>query len=189
MTSDSVLVGVHDWEQFHRLIDDGRHGQMTFDEFAKSRILGKYTPISYKDILDIWNKHPNLILVTDKISNPRILNKFLGQLHDRTMVECFSMHDYNVLKETGWTVFFSGKISKKTFVKRNIKELIRLRSLPIFADNYVVCGCGLDYKTLIGDSFAVFDICEGTVTKAMADSIFRIDNRIKFVYVDEFNDK
>ena len=188
MTSDSVLVGVHDWEQFHTYIDDKKHGVMTFEDFEKSRIYGKYTPISYKDILDIWSKHSDLFLVTDKISSPKILNKFLGQLKDRTMVECFSMNDYNDLKKSGWTVFYSGKITKE-LVKRNVKHL-RLRQLPpIFADNYVVCGCELDYKTLIGKSFAVFDICEGIVTKAMADSIFKIDNRIKFVYVDEFNDK
>ena len=69
--------------------------------FLNRKILGKYTPLSLQDALQIRKEQP-FTLVTDKIDDPNILNKFFTQDKSRLIVEVFSWQRYSLLKRQGY---------------------------------------------------------------------------------------
>lgn len=119
-TSDSVLVCVHDWEQFNKMTipnickkDSELYKKIpSYKEFKSRIIYNRYTPLSLSDVISIQTKHP-FTIVTDRISDPRILNIYFKKGSRRhVMVEAFSEEDYKALKELGYTPMLSmGKFS------------------------------------------------------------------------------
>lgn len=119
-TSDSVLVCVHNWEQFNKMTipnickkDSELYKKIpSYKEFKSRIIYNRYTPLSLSDVISIQKNHP-FTIVTDRISDPRFLNKYFKK-DDRchVMVEAFSDEDYKALKESGYTPMLSmGKFS------------------------------------------------------------------------------
>ena len=92
ITSDGKIVAVHDWETFKTItnysgtIDDT---PLTEKEFLSLKIHGKYTPMNMKAINLWFKKHPDAILVTDKINDPERIHKEF-QFRDRVIMELFS---------------------------------------------------------------------------------------------------
>lgn len=193
LTSDSILVATHGWEMYHSLVGDGdtTYAPVSYAAFKNAKYYGKYTPITYEYILKKWEECPNLILVTDKISNPEILEHFLGNLKHRMIVECFTMEDYNEIRKLGYMLpMYSGwPLTKKSLIKKRVSDLCHFRytSLP---EDYVYGGSSDDdmekYHCRVGRMYSVFDK-DRPVTFAAADSIFDKDERIRFVYVDIVN--
>ena len=94
LTADSVLVAVHDWEEFNR-ITGNPHKKDTIpslEEFQQRIIHGKYTPLTAEQINQIFIDNETLYLVTDKISNPEILEQNFPNLKQRMVVEAFKDH-------------------------------------------------------------------------------------------------
>ena len=107
LTSDIAVVCLHDWKHFKTLaaieIDNE---PMSLQEFQQQKILGKYTPLTLNDVISIQKEHP-FIIVTDKISNPDILNQYFKENRNNVMVEAFSLSDYLQLKKAGYTPMMS----------------------------------------------------------------------------------
>ena len=103
-TSDSVLIAAHSWEDFNAMTDCShkRDTAPTYSEFMRRRIHGRYTPLSAEDINRFFLSHPNLFLVTDKVSSPDVLEQYFPNLKQRMVVEAFSYPHYTQLKEQGY---------------------------------------------------------------------------------------
>ncbi len=91
-TSDGVIVGSHHWEYTKKNSDysgviDNR--PLSLEDFKKLKLNNTLTPIDINEINEIFEKHPDLILVTDKITNFELISQQFLWL-DRLIVECFS---------------------------------------------------------------------------------------------------
>jgi len=188
LTTDSVLVAAHDWAHFHDI--SGHIGDTTsvsLDEFTSRKILGKYTPISFPMIDSILEANPNLFIMTDKISDPKLLSRFLHR--DRIMIEAFGMSDYYELDTMGfYKVFYSDspKSYRKAFNKW-VKRILHIPSSPN-PTRYTFWFLGEEhggntsnYRSAYGREFAVFTV----KNKHEADSVAALDRRIKYIYIDE----
>ena len=77
LTTDDKIVATHD------------PIEVSEEEFMSTLIFGKYTPMNMQTINEWFSKHPDAILVTDKINDPqRIFDEFLFQ--DRVIMELFT---------------------------------------------------------------------------------------------------
>lgn len=103
-TSDSVLIASHSWEEFNAMTgcSHKRDTAPTYGEFIRRRIHGRYTPLSAEEINRFFLSHPNLFLVTDKVSSPQVLGEYFPELKQRMVVEAFSYPHYTQLKEQGY---------------------------------------------------------------------------------------
>lgn len=105
LTEDSSLVCIHDWDFFLKKTGNDTI-PLTKDDFKKRMILGKYTPLALEDVLFIRDSNP-FIIVTDKISDPNILNKYFEKNREQIMVEAFNISDYKELKNDGYVPMMS----------------------------------------------------------------------------------
>ncbi len=103
-TADSVLVTSHSWKDYNKLCGREEKGDSAplLSEFVSQRILGKYTPLTAREINDYLTQYSDIILVTDKVSDPNILNKYFPNLKDRMIVEAFSYEHYTELRKQGY---------------------------------------------------------------------------------------
>ncbi|MBP5703196.1 MAG: hypothetical protein J6X12_00675, partial [Paludibacteraceae bacterium] len=117
-TSDSIMIAAHDWKQFnemtgHRELKDS---VISFDEFKKRKIYNTYTPVTIQEVIDTLMNHPDISIVTDKISDPVIIEKLFSKLKNRVYVECFSEDDYFDLKKKGYHVMYSTYYTETTLI-------------------------------------------------------------------------
>jgi lipoteichoic acid synthase len=93
-TSDNHYVAVHDWESWSKKTN--YKGPLIPDKetFKQYRIHGVYTPMDMDLINDWFKKHPDAILVTDKINEPSAFaSKFIDK--NRLMMELFTWDAVN----------------------------------------------------------------------------------------------
>lgn len=104
ITADSVLVAAYDWEKFNAI--SGYAGKKdtvpTLQEFLSRRIYGRYTPMSADDVCRYFLENSHLTLVTDKISDADILERYFAPIKSCMMVEAFNYDDYVNLKGRGF---------------------------------------------------------------------------------------
>lgn len=108
-TSDGVIVASHDWAYFNDITNHSelKDTMISFEEFSTRKIYDMYTPITIQEIIDTLKNNPDVSIVTDKISDPDIIEKYFSEIKERVYVECFSEEDYFELKEKGYNVMFS----------------------------------------------------------------------------------
>ena len=94
LTADNAVVAGHDWEELNRLLGLSGKEPRNLAEVKERRILNKYTPLAAQDINDLFLKHPDLYLVTDKLDDFEQLTAQLSIPRDRLLVEVFSYTDY-----------------------------------------------------------------------------------------------
>lgn len=125
-TSDGVFIASHDWTGFNIITDHSEllDSLLSFAEFSERKIYGEYTPISIQEIVDTLKNHPDVSIVTDKISDPAIIEKLFSEIKDRVYVECFLQDDYFVLKKKGYNVMQSSYFVDNTFTNV-ISNLLR----------------------------------------------------------------
>lgn len=162
ITSDGRLVAWHDWA-FEWT------GAPTHDQFMARKIYDKFTPMDFPRIDSILRANPRLSLVTDKISDPQIIDRYFYPYRKRVWVECFFETDYWALQQMGYHVLFSQVPPMKSDTPAPIRQ---------YAFDYRKCP---DFSLVDGDCFALFG---GAISKHDADSLFRLDPRIRLVYID-----
>jgi hypothetical protein len=92
ITSDGVIVGSHHWQhtkEKSNYVGEKNNTPLTHDEFKSLAYNQSLTQLDIFDINEIFRQHPQLILVTDKITNYELLTQQFAWL-DRMIVECFS---------------------------------------------------------------------------------------------------
>lgn len=108
LTSDNHLVCMHSMEDFRKMTNIADSININVHNFKRLSIYGKYTPITAEDAAMIIKKY-GITLVTDKISDPKILNHYFYMVRKQVMVEAFSLDDYQKLKALGYTPMLSIK--------------------------------------------------------------------------------
>lgn len=182
LTSDGKLVAVHDWKDFRKMThnsDSCSDCPLDYETFRKSLIYGKYHPLTCDDINSIFVKYPDVYLVTDKFSDPYILDHNLNRIKNRMFVECFTEKDYDNCKEHGFGV----PMISSALGLRNLWNF-DCYTMPL--DNYK-SSRGLS-RTLNISALAISNI-KNITNSNDADSLFSIDKRIKFVYIDSLINK
>lgn len=182
MTSDNKLVTGHDWEFFRQATNrEPSTEPLSFAEYRKKKIYDTLTPITM-DILDsLMTVHPDIYIVTDKISDPDILEKFLGKYRSRIMVECFETLSYSRLNKMGfYKVFYSSVPPAKYGISGiTMRKLFNNFAFGYFGSIWTPY-VAYDYSSAYGDEFAVFTV----KNRYEADSLAAIDPRINYVYID-----
>lgn len=100
LTKENEIVAAHDWEYWAKIT--GFKGELpaTRAEFLNHPIHKLYTPLELKAINDWFEKHPDAILVTDKINQPKLFSElFIDK--NRLMMELFSWEAILEAKELG----------------------------------------------------------------------------------------
>lgn len=105
-TADSVLVLMHSEDEFRQMSDMPDSMELTRDVFCRQKIYGRYTPQTAADVLLLAKQH-DFVLVTDKVSDPDLIERHFPSIRERTMVEAFSISDYKRLKRLGYTPMLS----------------------------------------------------------------------------------
>ncbi len=103
-TADSMLVACHSWGEYNAALglNGGSNAAPSLNEFLSRRLPGGLTPLTAVEINDFFMAHDSLFLVTDKISDAKVLNRFFPQLKKRMVVEAFSYKDYCELLQQGY---------------------------------------------------------------------------------------
>ena len=94
-TIGGELYGCHSKREFNARTGRGwmRHIPMTVDMVKSVKIDGKFTPIFLREIYDILKDHPDVYLVTDKVTDyDAIIEQF--PLPDQLIVETFEPNQY-----------------------------------------------------------------------------------------------
>ena len=94
------FFAAHDYEKF-RSMTGGLH-KLDRATLKTLKILGKYTPLTDDMILDFFEKHPDMWLVTDKVTDYKLLNERLGMLKDRTIIEFWAEEQYEEALKYGF---------------------------------------------------------------------------------------
>ena len=89
-TSDGKYVAAHDWGHWAKETNFKGEVPVSREAFLKHKIRGKYTVLDM-DAINSWFKtHPDAILITDKINDPKKFSaQFVGK--GRLMMELFSL--------------------------------------------------------------------------------------------------
>lgn len=108
-TSDGIFIASHDWELFNEITDHNelKDSMASYEDFKQRKIYNTYTPITIQEVVDTLMNHPDISVMTDKISDPDIIDELFGKIKERVYVECFSEEDYFELKKRGYHVMFS----------------------------------------------------------------------------------
>lgn len=103
-TSDSVLVATHSWEEYNAAMGMQERGATapTLEEFLSQELPGGFSPLTAKEINEFFLSHDSLFLVTDKVSDARVLGRNFPLLKERMVVEAFSYEDYSELRRLGY---------------------------------------------------------------------------------------
>lgn len=83
MTSDGHVVLRHDWRAG---LQEGvsETSIPTLEEFLAKPINGKYTPLSFRDLLDLMEQYPDICIITDTkfINEEEVTRQFHAMLND-----------------------------------------------------------------------------------------------------------
>lgn len=102
-TDDGSLVAGHDRAMFSLLTGSlcGLPGKLMSLDVARLKIAGRYTVLTGKDIYGLMQQHPEMILVTDKVTDYELLRAEIP-LPERMIVECFSVQDVERARAAGF---------------------------------------------------------------------------------------
>lgn len=185
MTKDNVLVAAHDWVTFRELADISPliDNPLTSEEVANIKFKEDLTPLIGEEIVNLLIEFPELILVTDKISDSKIIQHYFGDFHNRVIVECFTQEDYNILTDAGFKCFMSRRPTP--FLKGLVKKFFST-ILP-FPQRYVTSIARFS-KEMTKNRLARpynYEISLYTASnREEADSIFALYPNVSFIYVD-----
>ncbi|WP_378180238.1 sulfatase-like hydrolase/transferase [Aquimarina sp. SS2-1] len=94
-TSDGKYVAAHDWAFWAKITGNNGKDHVTEEYFMSQRIKEKYSPMNMEIVNKWFADHPDAILVTDKVNNPKEFSEiFIDK--KRLMMELFT---YEAVKE------------------------------------------------------------------------------------------
>ena len=107
VTRDNHLVAVHDWDRLRDMAGAPELPVLpTLAEVRGLTLKGGLHILDGKDIAELMLRHPQMILITDKIHDMALLAQELP-FHDRIIVEVFNRWDYLMCLWHGFTPAFS----------------------------------------------------------------------------------
>jgi len=125
---DYQAVAFHDEKDWRRMAGVSRAEPLTYDLFMSHPTMGAYTPLDYRDVIDLMAKYPDMYIVTDsKHTNfahvhlafsqlvdyansvdPAILERVIPQIYHEEMLDwIMDIHPFRsviyTLYQTSWT--------------------------------------------------------------------------------------
>ncbi len=102
-TDDGSLVAGHDRAMLSLLTGSlcGLPGRLLSLDVARLKIAGQYTVLTGKDIYELMQQNPEMILLTDKVTDYELLYAEIP-LPQRMIVECFSVQDVERARAAGF---------------------------------------------------------------------------------------
>lgn len=126
-TRDGKYVAAHDWEKWKKITNYPDSVPTTYDEFIKYKIYGKYTPLDIEKINNWFKNHPDAILVTDKVNEPKVFAKIFVD-PNRLMMELFDM---NAVIE-GVAIGIKSAMPTQSLIEKMTKsELLTLNTIGV----------------------------------------------------------
>lgn len=188
LTADSVLVAVHEWQEFNEItgFSHKKDSVPYFNDFKQRLIHGKYTPLAATDINHYFSKDTTLYLVTDKISTPSIIKNYFGNLKQRMVIETFSYNDYVTLCKQGYfrvlysqlAIDFYDTIKKHLLLHRMNKGL----KIEWIASEPAIFNHGIYRLTAL---FSNFNVAFYTINDMNDISQKHINNLCRMIYTDK----
>ncbi|MBR5085696.1 MAG: hypothetical protein IKX31_01670 [Muribaculaceae bacterium] len=116
-------------------------------EFISAPLRGKngksYTPLTWREINEIFLAHPDITFVVDKTDDPAVLEKYFPKLKKRMVVECFSLERYKEITHAGFkqAMLSEEAVSPVTVIWQDVKHLFnsnepRVDMVAIGRDTY-----------------------------------------------------
>ncbi len=135
-TRDAKLVGAHDWDHFKSISNCCKNNQIpSLKEFKNYKIYKDLSTLDYSKINEIFIKNKNLILVTDKTNNFKLINSLFTFDKDRIIVEIFGRDNYfKAIEENIKNPMYSTNIGELDFVKKYNIKLIAVHSKDFIAN-------------------------------------------------------
>lgn len=112
LTTDDITVAGHDWAHFYSITgretdENGEAAPLSLEEYLSSSIYGKFTPLTWCDIVELMAEHPDMYIVTDtkdtvdpmitttftqivkeaQAVNPDILDRIIPQIYNNEMYD------------------------------------------------------------------------------------------------------
>ena len=123
---------------------------MTISEVKKSKVYGKYRPLTVDYINDIFSKNDKLILVTDKTNNFKKITSDFTFDKNRIIVEVFGRDNYFLSIQEGIAnPMLSASINDYDFILKNNIKLIAIHSKDLIKNKN-------KYKELIKKNVFIF---------------------------------
>ena len=185
-TTDGDVACLHSLEDYKRMTSTNSEVLDT-KTFLSHQLYGKYTPMTLNDAIKIWEERP-FYFVTDKISDPKILNRYFKKNRDKVIVEAFSLDDYIQLERDGYTPMFSiMALNVRGLYLYILNSLKYGKSIPrIVTNTYVSKYVYRIYKRLGAQQIAVYSLYDEDYQKLHErEYIERYAGReVDLVYVD-----
>lgn len=143
ITIDNVIIAAHSWKDFKEFIgiDDNKETALSYNDIKERKIKGKYSILTGKDITQIMNEYHDFYLVTDKITDYKILLQQIP-LPDRVLVEVFSFKDYLRALQEG---IFYPIMSLPTINEKLYKKIIHYK-IPMLAISSVAIVSSIEVR-------------------------------------------
>ena len=129
LTSDNKIVAVHDWNSWKQRTEYDGIVPPTLKNFLNFKIDKKFTPLSEKEILNWFVKHPDATLVTDKLDDALLLkNIFNRTIYTWSIpISIFIIHPFNNFSR----ILISQKIiSDNKFSENFLNYLVNNKNIP-----------------------------------------------------------
>ena len=185
-TIDSNVVCLHSLEDYRKMTSTDCEDLDT-KSFLSHQLYGKYTPMTLNDAIKIWEERP-FYFVTDKISDPQILNRYFKKNRDKVIVEAFSLDDYIRLERDGYTPMFSIMALNVRGLYLYIINSIRYgKGIPrIVTNTYVSKYVYRIYKRLGAQQIAVYSLYDEDYQKLHEREFLEkyAGREVDLVYVD-----
>lgn len=133
-TEDDVLIARHDWEKYliaklglDEVIPADRQGSaLSYDEFKQHKMLGKYEPLAWSDVLELMVQYPDIYIITDtkqiepdefnhmferiihtaQAIDPTLLDRIVPQIYNEPMLAPLrEMYDFPSIIYTLYTIY------------------------------------------------------------------------------------
>lgn len=140
-TIDNHVVAAHDWNLFKYYTNFKRGDILNYNYILKSKILNQYH-IIYDNMIDkLLHKFKDVIIVTDKIVNYKLLKYYIKKTK-RIFVEVSSFKNYNLSKINGFTNILLN-IKTKAELEAIIINRYSLFGIVIGSNLFYLCKKGL----------------------------------------------
>lgn len=185
-TTDNNVVCLHSLEDYKKMTCTDCEDLDT-KTFLSHQLYGRYTPITLNDAIKIWEERP-FYFVTDKISDPKILNRYFKKNRDKVIVEAFTLDDYVQLERDGYTPMFSiMALNVRGLYLYIINSIKYGKGIPrIVTNTYVSKYVYRIYKRLGAQQIAVYSLYEEDYQKLHEREYLEkyAGREVDLVYVD-----
>lgn len=185
-TTDSNVVCLHSLEDYRKMTSiDSK--TLDSKSFLSHQLYGKYIPMTLNDAIKIWKERP-FFFVTDKISDPKILNRYFKNNRDKVIVEAFTLDDYIQLESDGYIPMYSVLSTDIRGLFRYIMDCIKCGRLlsrivvDCYAERYVLRICKRLGVKLIAMYFHYDEKYEKTLEQDCLREFVGLE--VDLVYVD-----